>query len=256
MSESDPHASARRRVVASLALVAFTLALAALLSVVAMIAADPAPLNREQLQRTFIAPVENFRPEPVERLIFVVGVAATPFLILACYLGARRLARSLGARRLAILDRSLLLGISAALIGVAIYSHRDFEYQLPTATEGALGSAALLVAGALAWLLCRVRAEGLRDRWSPLLGRIAHVIALALICLCFLLSIFSLDAVTENNCFTSSFNAVFHAVAQVFNGKGLLVDLPHQYGLYPHFLVPLFRLTGLSVLGLRRRWGP
>ena len=37
-------------------------------------------------------------------------------------------------------------------------------------------------------------------------------------------------------------------MAQVFNGASILVDLSSIYGLYPHFLNPIFNLVGLSVL--------
>lgn len=43
------------------------------------------------------------------------------------------------------------------------------------------------------------------------------------------------------------FNAVFYSVAQVVNGNTLLVDFTNQYGLYPHFLAPIFKVVGLSV---------
>ena len=42
------------------------------------------------------------------------------------------------------------------------------------------------------------------------------------------------------------FNAVFYSLDQVVKGKTLLVDLHNQYGLYPHFLSPLFDLIGLG----------
>jgi hypothetical protein len=45
--------------------------------------------------------------------------------------------------------------------------------------------------------------------------------------------------VTDNH-----FEAVFFTSTQVALGSTLLVDLPHQYGLYPEFLAPIFRLLG------------
>ena len=43
------------------------------------------------------------------------------------------------------------------------------------------------------------------------------------------------------------FGAVFYPMVQVYLGKALLVDFQNQYGLYPHFLEPLFKVIGLSV---------
>ena len=42
-------------------------------------------------------------------------------------------------------------------------------------------------------------------------------------------------------------NAVFYSVTQVFAGKSLMVDISSQYGLYPWFLNPIFKITGLSI---------
>ncbi len=45
------------------------------------------------------------------------------------------------------------------------------------------------------------------------------------------------------------FNAVYYSVTQVFAGVPMLVDgFTNTYGLYPHFLNPLFRIIGLDVL--------
>ena len=45
-----------------------------------------------------------------------------------------------------------------------------------------------------------------------------------------------------------SFNAVFDANVQVYFGRAQMCDgLSHLYGLYPHFLEPIFRVTGLTV---------
>jgi len=42
--------------------------------------------------------------------------------------------------------------------------------------------------------------------------------------------------------------AVYYSVTQVFAGSPMLVDgFTNTYGLYPHFLAPLFKMTGLNV---------
>jgi hypothetical protein len=42
-------------------------------------------------------------------------------------------------------------------------------------------------------------------------------------------------------------DAVLYSVVQVFYGKTALVDLPTQYGLYSEFLLPIFKIIGLSI---------
>ena len=55
--------------------------------------------------------------------------------------------------------------------------------------------------------------------------------------------------------FWASFNAFFYSVVQVFFGKELLVDFANQYGLYPHFLEPLFSLDRPERLHVHRADG-
>jgi len=42
-------------------------------------------------------------------------------------------------------------------------------------------------------------------------------------------------------------NAVLYSISQVQQGKYLLVDFSNQYGLYPHFLYPIFKLINVNV---------
>lgn len=45
------------------------------------------------------------------------------------------------------------------------------------------------------------------------------------------------------------FDTVYYSMTQVFAGSPMLVDdFTNTYGLYPHFLNPIFQLTGLSIL--------
>jgi hypothetical protein len=44
------------------------------------------------------------------------------------------------------------------------------------------------------------------------------------------------------------FNAVYYSVVQVYNGFPMLVDnFTNTYGLYPHFILPILKLFGLSI---------
>jgi hypothetical protein len=70
-------------------------------------------------------------------------------------------------------------------------------------------------------------------------------------CLILLIAIFLVSAFrfpyTHENKY--DFNAVYYSVVQVYRGMPLLVDhFTNTYGLYPHFLVPFLKITGLSVL--------
>ena len=46
-----------------------------------------------------------------------------------------------------------------------------------------------------------------------------------------------------------NFNAVYYSVVQVYNGLPLLVDnFMNTYGLYPHFVVPIMKLSGGTII--------
>ena len=60
----------------------------------------------------------------------------------------------------------------------------------------------------------------------------------------------TIQRVTLSSTWSDHFDALIYPLSQVVAGKTLLVDLPSQYGLFPEFLAPLFRLTSLSVARL------
>ena len=70
------------------------------------------------------------------------------------------------------------------------------------------------------------------------------VVAWAIIAI-ILMNIYEFPYSPENQ---YDFNAVYYSMTQVYAGVPMLVEgFTNTYGLYPHFLNPLFQLTGLSV---------
>ena len=60
-----------------------------------------------------------------------------------------------------------------------------------------------------------------------------------------LMNTFSFPYSVENK---YDFGSVYYSMTQVFAGSPMLANgFTNTYGLYPHFLVPIFRLTGLSI---------
>lgn len=54
-------------------------------------------------------------------------------------------------------------------------------------------------------------------------------------------------SVTRGGGWIDSFDAVIYSVSQVAVGKTLLSDLPSQYGFFPLFMQPVFKVFGLSI---------
>jgi hypothetical protein len=66
--------------------------------------------------------------------------------------------------------------------------------------------------------------------------------------LLFLLNVFSLNAFKDNGIFSFHFDPVYFSVVQVMGGDALLLNnFTNQYGLYPQFLEPFFRVFGLNL---------
>ena len=74
---------------------------------------------------------------------------------------------------------------------------------------------------------------------------IVLVFSLALIFVVCFISTFDFPYTFENK---YDLNAVYYSLVQVYHGFPLLVDnFTNTYGLYPHFIVPVLKLTGLSI---------
>lgn len=183
-------------------------------------------------------------PEPVERRMFLLSVVTLPFNITGWYLLWRMLLRRLSPR---VLHRVFLWAASGTLLGLLFYLLKiraEAEFFIRNA---AAGGAWCAVCGLAAAGLCYMLYRSGRQHLFPT-DIILSCCSAALLTVIFLYSLYDISIVSDDNMYTFHFNAIFHAMVQVFLGKELLVDFVHQYGLYPHFLEPLFRLIGLEVL--------
>ncbi|MDD4003629.1 MAG: hypothetical protein PHW69_00305 [Elusimicrobiaceae bacterium] len=182
---------------------------------------------------------EEFRPEPAERLVYLIVLCAGPVLLYAFYALWRRYFERAPRDPLAAKMPGLAAGLGIFWTAAALLS--SYRLSLTGAASWAAGIA-------LACWVALPRARAARDG----LGRIAvaagRIIAPLLVLAVFLHGLFTPANTRETFCWTIHFPAVFHSVWEVFNGRVLLHDFANQYGLYPHFLAPLFKLTGLSVL--------
>ena len=246
----------RRRVVAILTLLAALPLLAVALWIIArMVGPFPAP-DPARLKALFDQPVTAFQPEPLENILFLSGILIAPPLLYLLYRLVSRLVdgmspRAVGALAPALTAAALCAIVFDGFLGLksAVYLPAGYNpINSPPLNLPGLRGGVLLAAGFLAWLLTGGSGDSRRAAVSRMLGGAARVYAAGLIVLAFALCVFSLGSVNNNWAFLGSFEAVFHPMVQVFLGKQLLVDFPHQYGMYPQFLVPLFRLIGLSVL--------
>lgn len=209
------------------------------------------PIDSNMIRALFPVGAREFvSPEPLENRLFLFGVLFAPFCLATSYTIIRRLLRNVNDNSAAFLFSisSSFMVLATGFLAWKGMKECNFFYFKNTFFPHLTPMTFLCSASvALSLLLGR---ESSNPPWKivQLLGTLPHLAVFFVIIAFPLYGIFSINAVRDHYIFTDSFNAVFHAVAQVFNGKAILIDFPHQYGLYPHFLEPLFRITGLTVL--------
>lgn len=227
-----------------------TVAATALLLVAVAAGYTPPPLDPAVLNEIAFG-VDLLRPEPLERLLFLVATFSLPFVALASWLVSAPILACLDRRALpspwpwggAVLSALVAFGLVAAAL-----SHERFLLRQGVAASPLALAAGIALAIAVATIL-RLPPETRRHRtWLRGARFVAWGVAALAIAMPVALSTMGLESLGSLEQTRHHLNAVFHAVVQVFLGQTLLVDLPHQYGLYPHFLEPIFRLTGLSLL--------
>ncbi len=78
---------------------------------------------------------------------------------------------------------------------------------------------------------------------TPVIG---YTVTGAVVAAIIAMNIFSFPYSIDNKV---DFNAVYYSMTQVYAGVPMLADgFTNTYGLYPHFLNPIFQVTGLSIL--------
>jgi hypothetical protein len=193
----------------------------------------------------------ELRPEPLERSLYVVGIIITPIAMLLFNLLFRKLFQRLW---LASHITSFRTVVYPALSIILIVFAGFVISKVPVYLEHGVAVSPLkllLLVFSVIFLyiaLTNYPKKLNESRWISFVSWFMTLLAVISCILVSLYGLFSLHSVTYDPIYLFSFNAVFHAVVQVYLGKAILIDLPHQYGLYPHFIEPLFRLTGLTIL--------
>jgi len=229
---------------------------------------DVSPAELDAVRRAMATPRGNqVGPEPVERWLFILLSLAAPL----CALAGLALAKTLGRCRCCNL-KPAMQSVAALAAGMALFDtifvKTSLGYRLfPFQTKGSLfpvlpGTLENLVSvvASVAVLFAAVSFRGSQDsggwlRLTPLSRSRRRVwggcVALLLAALVFLprgISIYSaLDKGTGGTyALQLHFQACAFGLTQLCAGKALALVTP-LYGGYAQMLLPLFRLTGLSV---------
>jgi len=209
-------------------------------------------LDKAYIQREVFFPFDSFRPEAVERTQFIADVILYPILCLLFFLLYSRLMPKLRSMRrwlyyaysLSVLIFLAFIankGLSEVVSGSYLYIHSSILFYRPILTIG-------LVLMTLIAVFVYEKMVKQPPAWIKTSGRVMYyLIGLGLLILIATETIFN---EAEPNSYVQGlhFLAVFGPVQRVFMGGKLLVNVNSEYGLFPLFLKPVFRLVGLSVL--------
>lgn len=217
------------------------------------------PVNINADTSIFAVPQKYFMPEPMERLLFYIGVIITPILLYFSYKIFRIIIDRFNDETVIRIGKILnMASIIIILISMAIY----YSVILQSKEYGLLFYGNYMLAGVysnkmLAWVLfcvgmiCLLYGSikfKIKHLNNKIVLNVLNYVSWTIILLVFAYCVFGLKVVNEYFVYANHFNAVFYSMVQVYLGKAILVDIVHQYGLYPHFIEPLFRVFGLSVL--------
>ncbi len=209
----------------------------------------------------------RFRPEPQEKALFLSGLVVFFALLIPLHRWFRRVLSAQPPKAQAtVLPRIII----ASVLGIGVLgcidmgegnpfhlapenSHDhvartnfDFYFYNSFLCEHLLAYAMVFLAVAVllywTWDRLHVRTPGLCRKAGVVL---VYAVCGAGIAVIFLINSFRFPYTYENK---YDFGAVYYSIVQVYHGAPLLVDgFTNTYGLYPHFLAPLLKLTGAGI---------
>jgi hypothetical protein len=177
----------------------------------------------------------HFKPEPGERKAFILACLALP---LACLISLKIATAIEKSKHLRFCPLVAAIGS-----GIGLY-----YLWIATAIDRGLVWATLWPfvgpAICLTVVVCMVLLATRRMRSRTLYGVLSEVVALAA---CVAFACYEISPGWMSVYATAHLEPVLFPVIQVLNGRTILVDTQSVYGLFPHFLEPIFRLVPLSI---------
>jgi hypothetical protein len=181
---------------------------------------------------------DRFVPEQVERARYFSSLIAFPLVCLAGWLLSQRL--KVSPSKLPPLLYPVLACTATLGIGLWLYfalRQTDFVY--------VRGFSWLTMIPSLILLAAIYVETHYSPRWLSLVSRVSAITIVLFLSLATVS--FWLHNPHDTYFAGVHFNAYFYSLAQVSRGETLLVDLTNQYGFYPYFLQPIFKVVGMDV---------
>ena len=194
----------------------------------------------------------SFIPKTVERAQFSLSILLSPFLLLIFY---KLFSRYVSKIKDEIIGRlyfiasiaAPLLLFAIAYFGLAVsnfmYTGKNFFL---SGVGKYLYGLVLFPVGVYIILLLK------KDKYDNLIKNLVYLFSGLLMAVVFFISVINVNtsSLIDIQNIVNHANPIFYPISQVMAGKTLLVNLSSQYGLYPVFLEPIFKLIGLNILSV------
>lgn len=205
-------------------------------------------IDSKIIKATFIAPIEKFRPENVEKIKYCIFLLSFPVLIFIFYLILKKInEKYFDNKNVNIIFyflNSLILILSFTLVYEDLKSVKYFYLSNNYIYYNPIKYFTIFILLTVSIFFIYFKFKKVNSA-SILLKIVYYFAIFSIILLVFTISILDIHMFDYIN--GIEFNACFYSVQRVFSGDYLLVNFINQYGLYPHFLKPIFKLIGLNI---------
>lgn len=208
-------------------------------------------IDTNKLTSTFILPTSCFMPENTERNTYIFLALLCPPLLLMMHVGMRTISLRFNLIMSATLRNVASLVIAGSLILLVMVDlTRSPNFFLNGYNSGHLLGNTLLFLAALTgiFMYFHVFSMRLKELSAGIVTAGFYIIFSVMMVTIGITPLLNSSSIEYREAYTIDFNAICYSFSQVFAGKALLVDLLNQYGFYPHFLVPLFKVIGFGML--------
>lgn len=194
----------------------------------------------------FCVPAIDFQPEPLERTIYLTCVLLSPFLILGFNFYFKRFLDKVALTtdlKVYYCTVSAILIVMFGILGWIGLERVNYFYLIDNYYYDHTLISVLIVSVLIGCFL-KLNLDDSGHYFNKTLFVSLNIISILILLAVFMLNIFDMKYIMNY----THFEAVFYSVSQVCMGKAVLINFTNQYGLYPHFLEPIFKIIGLSVL--------
>ena len=192
-------------------------------------------------------------PEPVENFQILISTICIPLLIFCSI----KVFSSKGFGRIVMTDFMYYLNVALWFLLLAVLFYFAFKFDDPNNWPPSLnygirvffntmtGELRFLITLIIFPIITYFIFNGISNKYYKFINLVFYLLVLFFLSIMFLLSICNMESYLGRE---HHFSTVLYSVSQVQQGKALLADFTSQYGLYPHFLYPLFKLINVNVV--------